>query len=186
MIDQCDAEIATWSDSGDNFVVKNIETFATKVLPLYFKHANFSSFARQLNFYGFRKIRTDPILTSDANPLTAAHVRFYHEHFQKDKPELLHNIKRATKATDQQSKDELESLKERIVQLEQTLTRMSAQYEQQLSHVSYDCHRRIGALQAEHDQLKAAVLQTQPELLASLKRPSSEEDEAPSAKQAKV
>lgn len=29
MIDRCDPEIATWSASGDNFVVKNVEKFAS-------------------------------------------------------------------------------------------------------------------------------------------------------------
>jgi len=29
MIDRCDADIATWSESGDNFVVKNVEKFAS-------------------------------------------------------------------------------------------------------------------------------------------------------------
>ena len=28
MIDRCDDEIATWSESGENFVVKNVEKFA--------------------------------------------------------------------------------------------------------------------------------------------------------------
>ena len=28
MIDKCDSTIATWSENGDNFVVKNIEKFA--------------------------------------------------------------------------------------------------------------------------------------------------------------
>jgi hypothetical protein len=28
MIDKCDSEIATWSEQGDNFVVKNVEKFA--------------------------------------------------------------------------------------------------------------------------------------------------------------
>ena len=48
MIDRCDTEIATWSTMGDNFVVKDIDKFSNTVLPLYFKHSNFSSFARQL------------------------------------------------------------------------------------------------------------------------------------------
>ena len=29
MIDRCDASIATWSAAGDNFVVKNVEKFAS-------------------------------------------------------------------------------------------------------------------------------------------------------------
>jgi hypothetical protein len=29
MIDRCDDEIATWSESGENFVVKNVEKFAS-------------------------------------------------------------------------------------------------------------------------------------------------------------
>lgn len=29
MIDRCDPEVATWSEAGDNFVVKNVEKFAT-------------------------------------------------------------------------------------------------------------------------------------------------------------
>lgn len=29
MIDRCDNEIATWSENGDNFVVKNVEKFAS-------------------------------------------------------------------------------------------------------------------------------------------------------------
>jgi len=124
MIDRCDPEIATWSASGDNFVVKNVEKFASNVLPLYFKHSNFSSFARQLNFYGFRKLRTDPILTSDVDPRTACYVRFYHDKFQKDRPELLHQIKRATKS-DQQSKDEVESLKGEVSKLKECIGQMN-------------------------------------------------------------
>jgi len=126
------------------------------VLPLYFKHSNFSSFARQLNFYGFRKLRTDPILTSDVDPRTACYVRFYHEKFQKDKPELLHQIKRATK-TDQQSKDDMESLKQEVSKLKETLNMTVAQYDQKLAELSYECNRRISAMTAEYDKLAAMV-----------------------------
>jgi hypothetical protein len=34
MIDRCDDEIATWSESGENFVVKNVEKFAGVSAPV--------------------------------------------------------------------------------------------------------------------------------------------------------
>ncbi|KAI0723874.1 hypothetical protein C8T65DRAFT_691713 [Cerioporus squamosus] len=45
-----------WSDAGDSFYIFNQERFAREVLGKWFKHQNFSSFVRQLNLYGFRKI----------------------------------------------------------------------------------------------------------------------------------
>lgn len=158
MIDRCDPSIATWSPSGDNFVVKNVEKFAAQILPMYFKHSNFSSFARQLNFYGFRKLKAEPILTADFDARTACYVRFYHEHFQKDRPELLANIKRATKS-DQQSKDDVESLKADISKLKEVISQMSNDYDRRMTEMSYEYNRRITALSAEYDKLAVLVQQ---------------------------
>mmetsp|Transcript_1069 Transcript_1069/g.2663 ORF Transcript_1069/g.2663 Transcript_1069/m.2663 type:complete len:408 (+) Transcript_1069:177-1400(+) len=97
MIDTCDANVACWSEDGETFVVKNTEIFERSVIPQFFKHSKFSSFVRQLNFYGFRKIkyadtiRIDPKLEAE----TANFWRFRHEKFQRGKPELLIDIKRS-------------------------------------------------------------------------------------------
>lgn len=145
MIEKCDPDIATWSPNGDNFVVKNVEKFASSILPQYFKHSNFSSFARQLNFYGFRKLKAEPILTADYDARTASYVRFYHEKFQKDKPELLVHIKRATKS-DVQSKDDVESLRAEIQHLNDVISNMSNDFDRRIAELSFEMNTKYNNL----------------------------------------
>jgi len=157
MIEKCDQSIATWSVNGDNFVVKHVEKFASSVLPQYFKHSNFSSFARQLNFYGFRKLKAEPILTADYDARTASYVRFYHEKFQKDKPELLVHIKRATKS-DVQSKDDVESMRAEVQHLNDVIAGMQNEFDKRLADMYLDLNLKVQNLYQNFEMMKGQMM----------------------------
>ena len=50
-------EIIHWNLGGNSIVIQDPAKLSEVVLPKYFLHNNYNSFTRQLNIYGFQKIR---------------------------------------------------------------------------------------------------------------------------------
>ncbi|KAM7543002.1 hypothetical protein Aperf_G00000006818 [Anoplocephala perfoliata] len=81
-----------WDHSGNSFHIRDGNRLAKDILPTLFKHNNFSSFIRQLNMYGFRKInRADSIVGYGTD---TEDMEFSHPYFQRDDDTLMSKIRR--------------------------------------------------------------------------------------------
>jgi heat shock transcription factor 1 len=78
-------DVICWDSEGTKFEIKRPEEMSEVVLPKYFRHKKFSSFQRQLNYFGFKKVGKGELGS------------FYsHSLFNRDQPEDILKIRRRT------------------------------------------------------------------------------------------
>lgn len=71
------SDTVAWCPHGRAFIVHKPKQFASNTMRTYFKHTKFTSFQRQLNLYGFRRITKG----RDSGA-------YYHEFFLRGRPDL--------------------------------------------------------------------------------------------------
>jgi len=175
-----DEPTVRWVPGGQKFLILDPKKFSQTVLPKYFKHSKFTSFVRQLNFYGFHKKR---IITSDlwndenaegANTALADlgdAVCFQHEFFQENQPKLLVRIRRTTKQSSAQAaaeslslakQMELEDLREKLREMKKQLDSSKDEFQIKLAaaraEIELDYLHRIRAIEVCYKDLVTMLL----------------------------
>ena len=78
------SSIICWCSHGKGFTVYNKGKFQDEIMPNYFKSSKWPTFLKQLNLYGFLRMRENNIIV------------FHRLDFVKNKPNAVNQIKRAS------------------------------------------------------------------------------------------
>lgn len=108
------------------------------------------SLSLSYSFYGFRKIKSDPLRIRDAEAdIEAKYWRFRHEKFLKGRPELLSEIKKSSH-TEAAEKQEVDALKNEVKDLKEKLESTTRNMEKLASMVEI----MMKSQQSQHEMLK--------------------------------
>lgn len=164
IINECDPELATWVQGGRMFVIKDPEAFSQTKIPTCFGHNKFSSFARQLNFYGFRKVSTKPIKNEDVDDATSNHVVFYNPSFIKGRLDLLPEIQRKSRcknsdAVDGEDEEEIMDLRQKINDTKRLIELLQNDFEANCSLILQKYQQESQLLMQQLSAIEASNMQ---------------------------
>ena len=84
--DDANAHVIVWDPTGVMFAVNSPKQMGAQILGKYFRHNNFASFQRQLNYFGFHK----------CGKTEGGGCYYKHDHFLRNDPKDMVNIQRKT------------------------------------------------------------------------------------------
>ncbi|CAD8204731.1 unnamed protein product [Paramecium octaurelia] len=120
-------DIIGFTEKGNAFVVKDQTKLSNEILPTHFKHHNFSSFIRQLNMYGFKKIRN----VNNQN-------EFSHYYFRKNMENLLVNIPRRNGGVKPKKEKSIKLKNQKVKQIQEELFEKYTTLKQEIHNINIE------------------------------------------------
>lgn len=154
-------QLILWSPNGTSFHVLEQARFSKEVLPRFFKHNNMTSFIRQLNMYGFRKVvhmEQGGLLKPEKDD-----TEFQHPFFSRGQEHLLDNIKRKVPPVSTGKQEEVRMCPEDVSHILTDMQLMKGKQENidyqitTMKHENEALWREVATLRQKHTQQQKVV-----------------------------